>query len=213
MGVVIERMSFSQQVTELQETTELVAIHGQGAANTAFMKPGSSLVLIVPPRWDAEKFLFANFAVANGVHVFLFEYDNTTDLKMKPQEEKDIWVDPARFEKMLERAVAVADSGEARIHFWADEIKQIELEQEERMKQLELEKEKQNKNESIDQQIDEQSQQQSAQQSQEQAQHEEKLRKIIEELKEAKDFVALLENDLARLQQAGSSMAQHKKEE
>lgn len=131
---VLERLTFTQQLVQLSGTTVLVAIHGQGAANAVFLRPGSSLLLIIPPGLEVEKFMFANLALASGVHVFLLESEvkladkgttadsNSSQLE-KARSEKDVWVDPARFEIMLQAAVAYAARGsskDAGIRFWDD---------------------------------------------------------------------------------------------
>jgi len=137
---VMERLSFSQQVEQLRKTTVLVAILGQGAVNAAFMRPGSSLVLVVPPNMDEEKYVFANVAVASGVHVFLVEIEDSTSSEEKTADEKtklleeaknkkEVLVDPAKFKATLHLAIMFASAcdfqsckllPEARVHFWPE---------------------------------------------------------------------------------------------
>jgi len=138
--VVMERLAFTQQVEQLHKATVLVAILGQGAVNAAFMKPGSSLVLVVPPNMDEEKFVFANIAMASGVHVFLVECEHSASYEGMPADEKaklldkaknqkDVLVDPIRFKATLHLAIMVASAcdfqscellPEARVHLWPE---------------------------------------------------------------------------------------------
>jgi len=142
--VVIERVPFTKQVTQFEEVSVLVAMHGQGAANAFFMKPGSSLLLVVPPGLESEKFLFANLAVASGINVFMLDQEAkaldgsvTLDSLSKMVEaakiQKEVWVDPVKFEAMLQAATAIATSGaapveEARIHLWDEVNARVEAE-------------------------------------------------------------------------------------
>jgi len=139
--LIPERMDFSEQVTKLRGATVVVAVHGQGAANALFMRPGSSLVLIVPPKFDGEKYLFANMAVASGVHTFLVENEgkaNSTELNAtldqrlqwldEAKHEKDTWVDPVGFGQVLRLAVALASAPPseepARIHSFEEALRE-----------------------------------------------------------------------------------------
>merc|ERR1719433_1762054 len=130
---------------------------GQGAVNAAFMRPGSSLVLVVPPHMDEEKFVFANVAVASGIHVFLVEREDETSHEEKSADERrqlseearnqrDVLVDPVKFKAALHLAItfsslcdfqACESLPEARVHFWP----QMEQHWKSAEKQLAAEKE------------------------------------------------------------------------
>merc|ERR1712048_182425 len=86
---------------------------------------------------NEEQFAFANIAIASGVHVFLFESENTTSydgisvesklqLSEDAKNQKDIYVDPVRFKAMLHLAVVSASAcdlqscQEPRAHFWLE---------------------------------------------------------------------------------------------
>ena len=90
--VVLDDMPVVKQATVMQSATVVVASHGQvtlhllsylsrtlvmsyiffqGAANLIFMRPGTSLILLMPPGWYGWKWLYGNLALASGINVFV----------------------------------------------------------------------------------------------------------------------------------------------
>merc|ERR1712031_126698 len=47
--VVLEQMTFVQQVQFVQKSTMLMGVHGAGLTHVIFLKPGATLLEIVPP--------------------------------------------------------------------------------------------------------------------------------------------------------------------
>ena len=72
-SIRLEHMTFAQQLLLFRATAILVAVHGQGCTNTMFMKGNgeSALVLAMPPKFFGWHYLYANAAVALGVHTIV----------------------------------------------------------------------------------------------------------------------------------------------
>merc|ERR1711924_432490 len=120
--VVMERLPFSKQVAELREASVLVAVHGQAAANVVFMRPGSALLLVLPPGREDLAPVYTNLAAASGIRVFVYAERSVdtrdggsqagqalTNFKAPP--DQDVRIDTARFEDLLQAAVTAAAKG------------------------------------------------------------------------------------------------------
>lgn len=72
--VVVERLGFSSQLKLFASTTILICAHGQGCANSVFLRPGSTLILIMPQGWNGWKWMYANLAISAGVRVVVHKW-------------------------------------------------------------------------------------------------------------------------------------------
>ena len=71
--VMLEDMQFSAQADMLvNKTSLLVAQYGTAVHNVLFLRPGSSLLLLMQPRWCDWAWAFASQAVLLDIHVFVY---------------------------------------------------------------------------------------------------------------------------------------------
>jgi len=78
-SVRLEELSFIKQLRLFRSTAILVGVHGQGCANTMFMKGGgrSALLMTMPLDFFGWHHVYANAAVSLGVHVIvLMRYED-----------------------------------------------------------------------------------------------------------------------------------------
>ena len=68
--VALENLPLCAQVRLFREAQTLVGMHGSGLINTMFMKPGSSVVQIVPYQLSGADTFFRGTAEAHGVRYF-----------------------------------------------------------------------------------------------------------------------------------------------
>ncbi len=82
VNVALENEKFSDQLRLFQKTAILVTVHGQGAANSIFLpsKCASAMILIMPKTWFGWRFLYANMALSNGVHVIMYRRPEDKDI-------------------------------------------------------------------------------------------------------------------------------------
>ena len=65
---MLERLAFSQQQRLFDGASVLVCVHGQGCANTAFMRRGGVLLLLMPPGWFGWKFMRVMLPLCTATH-------------------------------------------------------------------------------------------------------------------------------------------------
>ena len=117
LNVALEKEKFTNQLRLFRRTVVLITVHGQGAANTIFLPPkcSSAMILIMPKNWFGWRFLYANMALASGVHVVMYRrpedkdidgYDGTgsNDL-VNPYRDRNITIDENIFRASFVNAV------------------------------------------------------------------------------------------------------------
>lgn len=65
-------MSFSEQVCLFQHTDILVAVAGTAIHNMLFMRPGTSVIIIMQPEWCDWAWMYANQAVLLGIDYYIY---------------------------------------------------------------------------------------------------------------------------------------------
>ena len=121
LQVQLENMPFQRQLELFRSTAILVAAHGQGAANTAFMpsRGTSALILAMPPGWFGWHWLYANTAVSVEVHAVVLQratdgpidgWSGKDTDRVNNVRDKKFYVDPNLFEDGLERAVQLVQA-------------------------------------------------------------------------------------------------------
>ncbi len=97
-SVVLERLSFPEQVRLLSSTSILVGNHGAGLTNMAWMAPGSR-VLELRRSGDRENNCYFSLAAALDLHYHYLQC-NVTD-ERQPTQSADFIVDPIRLDHAL----------------------------------------------------------------------------------------------------------------
>ena len=82
VNVALEKKKFTDQLRMFQRAAILITVHGQGAANSIFLpsKCTSAMILIMPKTWFGWRFLYANMALSNGVHVIMYRRPEDNDI-------------------------------------------------------------------------------------------------------------------------------------
>eukprot|EP00946_MAST-07B_sp_MAST-7B-sp1_P002683 g2683.t1 len=120
--VALEFIPFSEQLELFRSTGILVAAHGQGAANTAFLPPRgqSALILAMPPDWFGWHWVYANTAVSVEVHAVVLQratdgpidgWSGKDNDRVNAARDKKFNVEPGLFEDGLECALGLVTRG------------------------------------------------------------------------------------------------------
>jgi hypothetical protein len=128
--VALEHLPFREQLELFRSTAILVAAHGQGAANAAFLPPRgqSALVLAMPPGWFGWHWVYANTAVSVEVHAVVLQrasdgpvdgWSGKDNDRVNAARDKKFDVDPGLFEDGLECALELVTRKEEK----EDEVK------------------------------------------------------------------------------------------
>jgi hypothetical protein len=72
----LARMSFSEQVCLFQHTDILVAVAGTAIHNMLFMRPGTSVIIIMQAGWCDWAWMYANQAVLLGIDYYIYCSDS-----------------------------------------------------------------------------------------------------------------------------------------
>ena len=130
--VSLENIPFQKQIELFRSTAILVAAHGQGAANAAFLPPRgqSALILAMPPGWFGWHWVYANTAVSVEVHAVVLQratdgpvdgWSGNDNDRVNELRDRKFDVDPGLFEDGLECALELVMKKEDKVEGTIDD--------------------------------------------------------------------------------------------
>ena len=121
-AVSLEDLPFTEQLRRFRFAAIQISAHGQGASNTAFIQPGSVLLLLMPPSWFGWHWLYSNAAIEVGVNavvpspplddkeLFLAGWQGFDNDRVNQRRDEPFKVDIPQFLQALHKAIETIGS-------------------------------------------------------------------------------------------------------